>query len=55
MFTSTINAIKRRTDISVKTPMVVPLPKDAGGGYTHEQHKKNYTNMYEAVDVSTLQ
>lgn len=28
--------------------MVVPLPKDAGGGYTHEQHKKNYTNMYEA-------
>lgn len=48
LFTSTINAIKRRTDISVKTPMVVPLPKDAGGGYTHEQHKKNYTNMYEA-------
>lgn len=23
-------------------PIAVPVPKDAGGGYTHEQHKKNY-------------
>ena len=26
----------------------MPLPKDAGGGYTHEQHKKNYAAIYHA-------
>lgn len=26
--------------------VVVPLPKDPGGGYTHEQHKRNYRAIY---------
>lgn len=26
----------------------VPVPKDPGGGYTHEQHKRNYRAIYEA-------
>lgn len=26
----------------------VPLPKDPGGGATHEQHKRNYRALYEA-------
>jgi oligo-alginate lyase len=26
----------------------VPVPKDAGGGYSHEQHKRNYRAIYEA-------
>jgi oligo-alginate lyase len=26
----------------------VPVPKDPGGGYTHEKHKQNYTDMYNA-------
>lgn len=26
----------------------VPVPKDAGGGYTHERHKQNYMDMYHA-------
>lgn len=26
----------------------VPVPKDAGGGYTHEQHKKNYKAIRDA-------
>lgn len=26
----------------------VPVPKDAGGGYTHEQHKQNAKTIYEA-------
>ncbi|GMN03887.1 alginate lyase family protein [Erythrobacter sp. MTPC3] len=26
--------------------LVIPLPKDPGGGYTHEQHKRNYKAMY---------
>ena len=48
MFTSTIERMKKRADATIKTPMIVPIPKDAGGGYTHEQHKRNYTNMYES-------
>lgn len=28
--------------------VVVPVPKDPGGGYTHEQHKRNYRAIYLA-------
>lgn len=28
--------------------VVVPQPKDPGGGYTHEQHKRNYKAIYLA-------
>ncbi|WP_321325311.1 alginate lyase family protein [uncultured Parasphingorhabdus sp.] len=27
--------------------VVVPVPRDPGGGYTHEQHKRNYKAIYE--------
>jgi len=37
--------VKRDADKALTTPIQVPTPKDAGGGYTHEQHKKNYINM----------
>ncbi|MFV3126533.1 heparinase II/III domain-containing protein [Niveispirillum sp. KHB5.9] len=26
----------------------VPVPKDPGGGYTHEQHKRNFRALYDA-------
>ena len=35
-------------DELLNNPISVPLPKDAGGGYTHEQHKRNYQHMYDA-------
>ncbi len=28
--------------------VVVPVPVDPGGGYTHEQHKRNYRAIYLA-------
>ncbi len=37
--------IKIDADKALTEPISVPTPKDAGGGATHEQHKKNYTNM----------
>ena len=37
--------VKRNADLALTAPILVPVPKDAGGGYTHEQHKKNYTNI----------
>ncbi|AQQ69289.1 alginate lyase [Microbulbifer agarilyticus] len=35
-------------DAGLQQPFIVPVPADAGGGYTHEQHKKNYQLMYNA-------
>ena len=32
----------------------VPVPKDPGGGYTHEQHKRNYRALYLAGQLYTL-
>ncbi|WP_295935743.1 alginate lyase family protein [uncultured Alistipes sp.] len=34
-------------DAALASPIVVPEPRDGGGGYTHEWHKLNY---YEMVD-----
>lgn len=39
--------VKARADFAIKNPIVVPTPKDGGGGYTHEQHKINYTNILD--------
>ena len=41
-------AQKSRLDNLISLPMKVPLPKDGGGGYTHERHKKNYRLMFDA-------
>ena len=39
---------KRKVDAILSQPIRVPVPKDGGGGYTHEQHKQNYQAMYRA-------
>lgn len=35
-------------DARLSAGIPVPLPVDAGGGYTHEQHKQNGKTIYEA-------
>lgn len=37
--------IKTQADKALQSPISVPTPKDGGGGYTHEQHKRNYNNI----------
>jgi hypothetical protein len=37
--------LKKEADKALNTPIEVPLPKDAGGGATHEKHKRNYQDM----------
>jgi hypothetical protein len=37
--------VKSDADKAIMEPIEVPTPKDAGGGRSHEQHKKNYINM----------
>lgn len=47
-FTTTLDALAKKIDAQIGEPIVVPMPKDAGGGYTHEQHKTNAKTIYEA-------
>ncbi len=34
--------------------VIMPVPKDPGGGYTHEQHKRNYRAIYLAGQLYSL-
>jgi oligo-alginate lyase len=38
----------RFVDEMIKAGVNVPMPRDPGGGYTHEQHKRNYRAIAEA-------
>ena len=40
-FAASFAARRDRVDAYFRTLPDVPVPKDAGGGYTHEQHKRN--------------
>ena len=39
---------KAIVDAAMKAGIDVPRPKDPGGGYTHEQHKRNYQTIQAA-------
>ncbi len=48
LFDETVKEMQRKMDRIIDQPIDLPMPKDAGGGYTHEQHKRNYTSIYQA-------
>ncbi|MDR6981546.1 hypothetical protein J2X32_000154 [Rheinheimera pacifica] len=54
LFTRTFEKTRDRIDRQLTVKIDVPLPKDAGGGYTHERHKKNAQLMYDAAIVFQL-
>lgn len=41
IFNKTFIAMQQRVDRQMQDAMDVPIPKDAGGRYTREQHKRN--------------
>ncbi|MBN8429478.1 alginate lyase family protein [Microbulbifer salipaludis] len=47
-FRNAFLATQSAVDRALQAPLAIPMPADAGGGYTHEQHKKNYQLMYNA-------
>lgn len=47
-------ANKTWVDQQLQQVITVPVPKDGGGGYTHERHKKNYKVMYDAGVIYQL-
>jgi len=44
LFDVSLRLVKPKIDKALAGPIDVPLPKDAGG-YSHERHKQNYTEM----------
>ncbi|MCC8188790.1 MAG: alginate lyase family protein [Bacteroides sp.] len=48
VFDNTVQEMQRKIDRIMDLPIDLPQPKDAGGGYSHEQHKRNYTAIYQA-------
>lgn len=45
---SSFEKAKKIADQAINNGIEVPIPKDPGGGYTHEKHKQNYIEMYNA-------
>ncbi|MEL6666516.1 MAG: heparinase II/III family protein [Pseudomonadota bacterium] len=47
-FDAMISDLADAVDGRLEAGIPVPVPADAGGGYTHEQHKQNAKTIYEA-------
>tara|TARA_R110000796_G_scaffold98628_1_gene206118 strand:+ start:11089 stop:13275 length:2187 start_codon:yes stop_codon:yes gene_type:complete len=47
LFAAEVERSTKFVESMMEAGVVVPTPKDPGGGYTHEQHKRNYKAIYE--------
>lgn len=47
-FDETFESARTAVEAAMSAPIVVPVPKDAGGGYTHEKHKDNARLVFNA-------
>ncbi|SIN82376.1 Alginate lyase [Parasphingorhabdus marina DSM 22363] len=54
LFASELNRARAFVDRMMKAGVVVPFPKDPGGGYTHEQHKQNFKVIYQGGQLYKL-
>ena len=48
IFDQTLANVKAEIDIEMEKGVLVPIPKDMAGGYTHDQHKKNWKTLQKA-------
>lgn len=48
LFDQAFLAAKATIDAQMQQEIDVPIPRDGGGGYTHEQHKRNYKSINDA-------
>ena len=51
LFAEELGDARKFVDGMIAQGVVVPIPKDPGGGYTHEQHKRNYRAIYLGGDL----
>ena len=48
LFDESLAETKAEVDAEIEVGILLPIPKDYSGGYTHERHKKNYLTMEKA-------
>jgi len=48
LFSRTLDRLEGRVEAAIESFPDVPVPRDAGGGYTHEQHKSNGIAIHDA-------
>ncbi len=53
-FIQSVNELRIKADAALSKEILVPVPKDGGGGYTHEKHKNNYYEMNAAGSMYQL-
>lgn len=53
-FKAEFESKKSQLDAKLGLPKQVPVPRDAGGGFTHEVHKNNAQTMYDAAIIYQL-
>ena len=46
LFDNSVASLIAEADAALKAPLCLPEPKDGGGGYSHEMHKRNYYDMF---------
>ncbi|MEP6010201.1 MAG: heparinase II/III family protein, partial [Parasphingorhabdus sp.] len=54
LFQGEIDRSRAFVDEMMIDGVVVPFPKDPGGGYTHEQHKQNFKIIYQGGQLYKL-
>ncbi|MEP2988022.1 MAG: heparinase II/III family protein [Parasphingorhabdus sp.] len=54
LFESELERARSFVDAAMQKGVVVPVPKDPGGGYTHEQHKQNFKIIYQGGQLYKL-
>ncbi len=54
LFAAEIERAKTGVEASIRAGINVPVPKDPGGGFTHEQHKRNYRTIFEGGQLYRL-
>lgn len=42
LFDASLADVKKEVDAEIALGIIIPVPKDFSGGYTHERHKKNF-------------
>jgi hypothetical protein len=48
LFAAELQRMRDEVDGATRAGISVPVPKDPGGGFTHEQHKRSYRSIYGA-------
>lgn len=46
LFDSSVGRVAKDAAKALVQPIEIPVPRDGGGGYTHEKHKDNYYAMF---------